>query len=172
MDPAPPIEGDWVSRRGWVEIRKFVETDCLKVKEMILSILEKEYPFDRKAYSDTDLESIGATYGGSRDVFFVIEKEGRIIATAGIKEDSSQTALLRRVFVDSGERRKGYGSQLLNKAIEFCREKGYKEVVFRATSKMIQAIELCKKHGFKEMEKLDLGGFFIYKFSLDLIASS
>jgi N-acetylglutamate synthase-like GNAT family acetyltransferase len=151
-----------------MQIRKFAEADGVKVKELILSILEKEYPFDRKAYPDTDLENIGATYGGPQDTFFVIEDGNRIIATAGIKKDTRDTALLRRVFVDPGERRKGYGSKLLDGAVKFCREAGYKQLVFRATGKMTQAIELCKKNGFKETEKLDLGGFFIYKFVLDL----
>lgn len=155
-----------------MEIRKFIETDGVKIKELILSILEKEYPFDRKAYSDTDLENIAATYGGPRDIFFVIEKEGQIIATAGIKEDSREVALLRRVFVSPAERRKGYGSKLLGKTVTFCEENGYKEMVFRATSKMVQAIELCKKSGFKEAEKLDLGGFFIHKFVLNLKLTS
>ena len=151
-----------------MQIRKFTETDGPKIKELILSILEKEYPFDRKAYSDTDLENIYASYSGPRDTFFVIEKDGRIIATAGIKEDSGHIALLRRVFVDPDERRKGYGSNLLDETIKFCREAGYKELAFRTTSKMVQAIELCKKKGFKEIEKIDLGGFFIHKFKLTL----
>jgi N-acetylglutamate synthase-like GNAT family acetyltransferase len=151
-----------------MEIRRFREQDGPKVKELILSILETEYPFDRKAYSDTDLDSIGATYGGPRDIFFVIADEDRIIATAGIKEDSRESALLRRVFVNPAERRKGYGSQLLDKAIDFSKTAGYKELVFRATGKMTQAIELCKKRGFTEIEKLDLDGFFIYKFVLSL----
>ena len=151
-----------------MEIRKFVEADVENVRELILSILEAEYPFDRKAYSDTDLENIGASYGGSRDTFFVIDDENKIIATAGIKEDSRDTALLRRVFVDSQQRRKGFGSRLMDAAIAFCRECGYKELVFRTTSKMTQAIELCKKKGFKEVEKLDLGGFLIHKFALQI----
>lgn len=151
-----------------MDIRKFIESDGPQVKELILAILEKEYPFDRKAYSDTDLENINATYGGPRDIFFVIENENRIIATAGIKEDSRETALLRRIFVDSAERRKGYGSKLVATAIDFCRQNGYKEVVFRATSKMTQAIELCKKNGFKEADKVDLGGFFIYRYVLNI----
>lgn len=151
-----------------MQIRKFAEPDGAKVKELILSILEKEYPFDRAAYSNTDLENIGATYGGPQDTFFVIEKDNKIIATAGIKEDTRGTALLRRVFVDPNERQKGYGSKLLDEAIKFCKEAGYKQLVFRATGKMINAIELCKKKNFKETEKLDLGGFFIYKFVLDL----
>lgn len=151
-----------------MNIRKFSENDGPKVKELILSILEKEYPFDRKAYADTDLENIGAAYGGARDIFFVIEEGDKIIATAGIKEDTKETALLRRVFVDPDERRKGYGSRLIDETIKFCKDAEYKELVFRTTSKMVQAIELCKKKGFSEKEKIDLGGFFIHKFILDV----
>lgn len=151
-----------------MEIRKFASDDGQKVKELILSILEKEYPFDRKAYSDTDLDNIESTYSGPRNVFFVIGENDDVIATAGIKEDSKETALLRRVFVRPTERKKGHGSRLLSEAIKFCQEKSYKQLVFRTTSKMIQAIELCKKKGFKETERLDMGGFSIHKFVLDL----
>ncbi|MDD5449265.1 MAG: GNAT family N-acetyltransferase [Candidatus Omnitrophica bacterium] len=154
-----------------MKIRKFSEGDGPKVKELILSILETEYPFDRKAYSDTDLENIVSAYGGARDTFFVIEEGDRIIATAGIKEDTKETALLRRVFVDPSRRRRGYGAQLLDETIKFCRESGYKELAFRTTSKMTQAIELCKKKGFSEKEKIDLGGFFIHKFILQLFTA-
>ncbi|MCX5716601.1 MAG: GNAT family N-acetyltransferase [Candidatus Omnitrophica bacterium] len=149
-------------------IRRFTENDGPKIKELILSILEKEYPFDRKAYPDTDLDNINETYGGPNETFFITEQDNAIVATAGIKEDSKETALLRRVFVKPEERGKGYGSQLLDEAIRFAKSNGYKELVFRTTSKMVRAIELCKKKGFREAEKIDLGGFFIHKFVLDL----
>ncbi|MFH1847625.1 MAG: GNAT family N-acetyltransferase [Candidatus Omnitrophota bacterium] len=151
-----------------MEARKFCAEDGGKVKELILSILEKEYPFDRKAYSDTDLDSIGEVYGGPREIFYVIDVNGRLVGTAGIKEDSKEVALLRRVFVDPKERRKGYGSLLLEETIRFCKKMEYRHLVFRTTSKMEQAILLCKKKGFAEKEKLDLGGFSIHKFELDL----
>lgn len=152
-----------------MEIREIKEGDYPKVKGLILSILEKEYPFDRRAYSDTDLDKIGEVYGGPREIFYVIEKNNNIIGTAGIKEDTKEVALLRRVFVDPQERRKGYGSLLLNKAVEFCKKMQYQQVVFRTTGRMTQAIQLCKKKGFVEEEKLDLGGFTIHKFVLKLL---
>jgi len=151
-----------------MEIRKFAETDSASVKKLILSILQEEYPFDRKAYPDTDIENVAVNYGGPGDTFFVVENKGAIIATAGVKGDSRDTALLRRVFVKPSERKKGYASQLLKEAVKFAKDAGYKELVFRTTSKMTQAIALCQKHGFREAEKIDLGGFFIHKFSLKL----
>ena len=100
-------------------LRSFASKDSAGVKSLILEILTKEYPLDKAAYSDSDLDKIGEVYGGKRNTFFVVEDSGRIVATAGIKEDSKDEALLRRLFVDSKHRKLGYGTELLKKAVEF-----------------------------------------------------
>lgn len=149
-------------------IRTFAKKDSENVKELIVSILSKEYPFDRKVYENSDISDITKTYGGKRDIFYVIESDGEIIATVGVKEDSKDTALMRRLFVKPAFRRKGYGALLVNKAIDHCKKNHFKHIVFRATGKMIQAINLINKMGFKEIERIDLGGFDIYKYLLGL----
>lgn len=151
-----------------MQVRVFKEEDCNKIRDLILSILTKEYPFDKSAYSDSDLYDLNGTYSGPRDNFFVLDDNGEIIGTVGVKEDTKESALLRRLFVDPAHRRKGYGELLMNEALRFCQDKGYNHVVFRTTSRMIHAIELCKKKGFKKIEEIDLQGFQIYKFVRDL----
>lgn len=151
-----------------MNVRKFDATDQKAVKDLIISIVTKEYPFDRNAYSDSDLNSIGDTYAGAREVFLVLEADGQLIGTIGVKEESSDSALIRRFFVHENFRNMGYGSKLMNEALEFCRLKGYQHALFQGTSKMIKAIELCKKKGFIEKERIDMGGFFICKFILEL----
>ena len=145
-------------------MRSYRPKDSAGVKKLILSILKKEYPFDQAAYRDTDINDISGTYGGARNAFFVIEDGGEIVGTVGIKRDSPSVALLRRLFVGEPKRRKGYGTALLKKAVSFCREKKYKEMVFRATDRMMPAIRLCKKHGFEKVESLEVGGFHIHIF--------
>lgn len=149
-------------------LRAFREEDSSGVRNLILNILSKEYPFDKSAYSDSDLNKIGETYGGNMDSFFVVEESKKIVGTVGVKEETPSEALLRRLFVDSGHRKKGYGASLLNKAIEFCKDKGYKKVYFRCTDRMSDAMRLCVKKGFKETEKLEVGGFGIHKLELAL----
>lgn len=152
-----------------MRVRIFEKKDNDNVKELILSILTKEYPFDKSVYEEeSDLADIGQVYSGERDSFFVLEAEGKILGVVGIKEDSEDTALVRRLFVDPASRRKGYGALLLDKAIRHCRGKNFKHIVSRTTGRMVQAINLLKKTNFKEVEKIDLGGFQIYKFVLDL----
>ncbi len=149
-----------------MEVRQYRPEDSVGVKNLILSILEKEYPFDRSAYQDSDINDISGTYGGEGNAFFVIEKDKKIVGTAGIKMETAESALLRRLFVDEHYRRKGCGTALLKKAIAFCGSKEYKEMIFRATDRMEQAMKLCKKTGFVEKEDLPVNGFHIHKFVL------
>ncbi len=151
-----------------MNIRRFEAKDSQKVKDLILSILTGEYPFDKKAYSDSDLNNISETYSGSRNSFFVLDSEGAVVGTIGVKEDSQDSALIRRFFIAGDFRGKGYGKQLMSEALKFCRSMNYKHAIFRGTNRMVQAIELCKKTGFVECERVDMAGFFIYKFVLDL----
>lgn len=149
-------------------LRIFTKADSEGVKELILSILTKEYPFDKSAYSDSDLDKIYEVYGGEKDSFFVMEEDGLIVGTVGVKEDIDDSALLRRLFVDIKHRKKGYGSELLDDAISFCRDKGYKRVYFRCTDRMKDAMNLCMRKGFKEIEALEVSGFKIHNLELKI----
>ena len=150
------------------DLRAFKKEDARGVKDLILTILTSEYPFDKSAYSDSDLEKIGETYGGKKDAFFVVEDAGQIVGTAGVKEETAEDALLRRLFVDPKHRRRGYGADLLDRAVGFCRKNGYKRVFFRCTGRMADAMRLCLKKGFREVERLEVSGFNIHKLELDL----
>ena len=149
-------------------LRESTKSDEKKIKDLILTILSKEYPFDRSAYSDTDLDKIHEFYGGKNESFFVVDALGNIVGTVGIKEETGEGALLRRLFVDPDCRRQGYGRELVERAISFCRSRGYKRMIFRCTDRMADAIRLCMKEGFKETENLEVSGFKIHKLELAL----
>ena len=151
-----------------MSIRIFREKDSHAVRELVNTILFKEFPLSRKVYRLDDLDAISRAYGGPRDVFYVVEDDGRIIGTVGVKEDTRQIALLRRVYVHPECRGKGVGSQLISAAIQFCKKEGYRQVVFRSTDQMRDAIRLCLRNGFTEEEKLNLGDIQIIKFTLKL----
>lgn len=150
------------------QLRAFRKEDAPGVKELILTILTREYPFDKSAYSDSDLDRIGETYGGGKDAFFVVDEEGEIVGTVGVKGESDDDALLRRLFVNPKSRRHGYGSALLDTAVDFCRRSGYKRMFFRCTDRMSDAMKLCMKKGFRKAESLAVSGFNIHKLELDL----
>ena len=151
-----------------MEIRAYEGKDSVGVKNLILSVLEKEYPFDKTAYKDTDMNDVTGTYSGEGNAFFVAETGGSIVGIVGVKKERDETALLRRLFVDERYREKGIGTSLLKKATDFCRSKSYEEMIFRTTDRMSQAMDLCRKAGFKEKDDLEVSGFHIHKFTLKL----
>jgi len=148
--------------------RDYRSEDSVGVKNLILSILEKEYPFDRSAYQDSDVNDISGTYSGKGNAFFVVEKDSKIVGTVGIKKDTDESALLRRLFVDENYRKQGLGRELLARAIDFCRTEHYKEIIFRATDRMQSAMNLMKNMGFAEKDDLAVSGFHIHRFALKL----
>ncbi|MDP2943428.1 MAG: GNAT family N-acetyltransferase [Candidatus Omnitrophota bacterium] len=151
-----------------MKIRRFNIKDQGQVKKLITGILANDFAMDQKAYPHSDLDSISKVYGGAREVFFVGENEGHIIGTVAVKEESGDIAILRRLFVSPKYRGKGYGRLLIGKALDFCRGKGYHEVIFHASNAMKAAMGLCRIKGFKEKEKLELGGVNIIKFTLTI----
>jgi GNAT superfamily N-acetyltransferase len=138
-----------------VLIRKICPQDTPQVKQLISGILGREFAPERQASSagpGPDLDDPARYYGGRKDIFLVAEKDGAIIGTVAIKEDSPDTALLRRIFLNKDYRGRGYGEKLLHKALEFCFEQQYRNVTFRASATMQAALQLCLKEGFKETD--------------------
>ncbi len=133
-----------------VQVRPIESADTPQVKSLISTILDSEFASERKEYAYFDLNDPVRYYSGKKDIFLVAEKDGKIIGTVAIKEDSPDTALLRRVFVNKDFRGQGYGAKLLQKAMEFCFEHDYHTVNFRGSDKMQSALKLCVKQGFQQ----------------------
>lgn len=156
-----------------VQIRKIKKDEHAHAQDLIISIMKSEFSEDSEAYPLHDLDDITKSYGNLGEAFFVCtESSGAIVGTVGIKREDERTALLRRIFVDPNYRRRQVGSMLMDRAIEFCREVGYQEIVLKTTSKMKGAINLCLNKKFVERAKIDLGSVELLKFALFLKENS
>ena len=151
-----------------VMIRKCHQDDQRDVKNLIVKIMQEEFPKESSSFPVEDLNHITSSYGKLGEAFFVASANGKIIGTVGVKQEDKRTALLRRLFVDPQYRRQKIGHQLVDRAIEFCREVGYDELIFKTTSTMDGAVKLCEKKGFVPKAKLDLGPVQLLKFALFL----
>ncbi|MBI4395320.1 MAG: GNAT family N-acetyltransferase, partial [Candidatus Omnitrophica bacterium] len=127
-----------------------------------------EFPKERASFPIDDLDDISSCYGKLGEAFFVALDHGKVIGTVAVKQEDARTAMLRRLFVDSKHRRQKIGFQLVDRAIEFCREVGYDELIFKTTSNMNSAVQLCEKKGFVPKAKLNLGQVQLLKFALFL----
>ena len=151
-----------------IEIRKFDPKDAGQIRNLITQILRDEFPEERQAFPVGDIEDISASYGKLGEAFFVASSNGKVVRTVGIKQDDERTALLRRLYVDSEYRGHHVGERLADRAIEFCREVGYAELIFKTTASMQSAIELGKKKGFITKGRIHLGSVELVKLALFL----
>jgi len=151
-----------------VNIRKYEAGDADGVRALIHSVSNQEFPEEASAFPTEDLTDIPASYGKVGEAFFVASRDSKIIGTIAVKQEDNRTAFLRRLFVDSAYRGQHLGGQLVDRAIAFCREAGYSELIFKTTSTMQRAIRLCEKKGFVPKARLQLGPIQLLKFALFL----
>lgn len=151
-------------------IRPSQPSDVPQVVQLVTSILQKEFSKDQSAYPADDLERIPEMYSAPNNTFLVAEEDHRIVGTCGVKADSPKTAILRRLFVGSACRGKGVGSALLRQALVFCRQRGFREVIIRTSTRMEAAIRLCSAEGFQEDGRWTLGDVTLVLFRLRLVS--
>ena len=146
-----------------IMIRKFQKQDAQEVKRLINTIMQSEFSDVLGAFPADDLENISDYYGKAGEAFFVALSGQKIVGSIGVKKEDDRTALIRRIFVFPDFRGKHIGRNLLDKALDFCREVGYQEIIFKTTSKMKEAIKLFEDNGFHEKVHLKLGNTDLYK---------
>ena len=155
-----------------ITIRKCQSNDEEAARELIVETLHQEFPKDIQTLPLEDLDDISSSYGKLGEAFFIALSNGKVVGTVAIKREDERTAFLRRLFVSPDFRRKRIGSDLIERAIEFCREVGYDEIIFKTTSAMDRAVSLCEKKGFVPKTKLEVGPVHLLKYALFLKAEA
>jgi GNAT superfamily N-acetyltransferase len=153
-----------------ITIRRSTKEDDAAVVELISGIMNSEFHDAKHAYPTEDVECIEKAYGGIGEAFFVAmdNHSHKVVGSVAIKKEDNRVALLRRLFVAPTHRNLKIGKRLIDRALEFCREAGYQEVIFKTTSKMSGAIDLCRKNGFIQRAHIVLGPIELIKLSLCL----
>ena len=88
------------------------------------------------------------SYDPHADRIWILEYSGEIIGTIAVAA-KGQNALLRWFLLDPSFRGLGLGKKLLTEAIDYCREKGYQEVLLGTAGDLLSALALYKKFGFE-----------------------
>lgn len=115
-----------------------------------------------KISKDEDLQDIVASYMSNeqRYHFWVATRasDGQIVGSIALrpypykKDDEAATTTttceLKRVAVDTDMRRAGIASKLLNHALQFAKQQGYKRMVLSTSTIQQPAIAMYKKNGF------------------------
>lgn len=114
------------------------------------ALYAQEYALDRTFEGDVAIRmgEFAKTYDSRKDYFAVAELDGKILGSIVINGLSDENAQLRWFLVHPDARGRGLGRQLIDSAITFCRERGFKKIGLWTISELKAAAHLYRQAGF------------------------
>jgi ribosomal protein S18 acetylase RimI-like enzyme len=105
--------------------------------------------------------------------FWVAETEdGQVVGMIGVQQHDAGVGEIRRLRVAISHRRRGIGSMLLQRALEFCRDHGLLKVTLDTYIEREPALKLFEKFNFRHDKTRESGGKQLLFFYLDLYGSN
>lgn len=114
----------------------------------------EEYGFDPtfEAYVAGPLaEFVLCSSPGQR--LWIAERAGQIVGSVAVVAASENVAQLRWLLVHPSARRGGLGTRLLNEAIAFSKDSGYRSIILWTVSSLVAAAQLYSSAGFNKVDE-------------------
>lgn len=151
-------------------IRSFKTEDHAAVKSLYsLGLLGGKLAENDTGFDIDDINLAYMSTPGSH--FWVAECEGRIVGMIGIQQLDAGVGEIRRLRVHPDFRRRGIGSSLLQRALEFCRDQGLLKVTLDTYIEREPALKLFEKFNFRHDKTREAAGKQLLFFYLDLYGS-
>jgi len=140
-----------------VNIRPYRDADRLGVirifRQFMDELTPRELAAEFEAYTEIaireELSRIPKYYfGRPRQGFWVADLDG-VVGMVGIEQCSENVAELRRMAVETSQRRRGIARALLETAEAFCRESGYHRIELNTSERQVAARLLYEKAGYR-----------------------
>jgi putative acetyltransferase len=149
-----------------ITYRRLKKEDNPVIASLIRTILE-EFHIDRPgtAYTDPTTDDLFSLFSEPRSVYFVAQKDGRIVGgcgiypTEGLPGDCTE---LVKYYVLPEERGQGIGKKLMELCIESARKFGYTRLYLETVPELGDAIRIYEKAGFEHISNAmgNSGHFF------------
>jgi glycine hydroxymethyltransferase len=128
--------------------------------EDIVAFIVKSHEVINKAIDlmgkDSDLLNLESIYGKSNAGFWCVLENNQIIGTMGlrpIKNEDNTCAEMRRLYIHPNWQNRGIGSELINFAIKFAKEKSFEKLRVTTSFDRNVMIYLLQKRGFYQIQK-------------------
>ena len=158
-----------------IKIRPYEERDISYVIDRQLSLYESERQFTTeiwKKYLTQGVISLIENFNPDKDCMLILECDGNASGCIAITHTEESVAQLRYFFLEPELRGLGAGKNLLDTALNFCREEKYSHVFLWTVSAQESARKLYKNAGFNitETSKNESWGSLVLeeKWDLDL----
>ena len=114
---------------------------------------ELGYNHEFEGYVCKTLYSFFERYNPEKDQFWFAQAGEKIVGAIAVVAHSDERAQLRWFILDPAIRGRGFGKQLLAKALDYCREKKFTTVFLDTTEDQKTAILMYTRAGFKVIEE-------------------
>jgi GNAT superfamily N-acetyltransferase len=145
------------------KVRKFNRRDSQGVIKLISNIIVNEFKFELEIDTlDSDIFCIEEHYNKSAGGCFWVAEHGhntndnnQIIGTIAIRnlKQFESTCELKRMYVVREFRRLGIGQKMLETAIDFAKNFGYKRVILDSSKYLDEARTLYLKNDFVDIQR-------------------
>lgn len=146
-----PKEFSAEKRSPGITIRPFRKADIDFVINGQLALYAEEYGFTSPVWNDyltIGVQEFIRKFDSARDCMYIAEREGTPCGCIAITHTEDMTAQLRFFFMETAFRGRGAGRQLIDLAIEFCRDAEYESVFLWTFSTLDAARHLYAEMGF------------------------
>jgi len=113
---------------------------------------EWDIPRIGTAFEDPETKKMYEAYQQPREVYFVVERDGKILGGAGIKQLKNfegNVCELQKMYFAAEIRGMGLGKKMMNTCLEAAKNFGYDLCYLESASQLKSAIHLYEKTGFK-----------------------
>ena len=140
-----------------ITIRPFTQSDIEYVisRHKTLYYAERHLSGTFSAYVDKIVYSFVEHFDAQTDCLKILECNGVPAGSIAIAKADDATAQLRFFMLEPEMRQRGYGNRLMDMALEFCRERGYKKVFLLTITAQVIARHVYETHGFYKVSSND-----------------
>ena len=140
---------------GWRVRRRLRPGELGVIVRLHGAVYAAEYGYDGtfEAYVAEDLAAFVRSFDPRVDGVWVAEEREQVVGFIAVAHQPGDVARLRWFLVIPSMRGRGLGRQLLESAVGFCRECGYRSVYLWTTSELAAAHHLYTGLGFVTVEE-------------------
>ncbi len=140
-----------------IKIRNYEAEDVAFIIERHEALYQSEYGFTPEFtdYVKTYVDKFHEHHDEEREKIWIAQQNGKQVGVIAVVKADEDTAQLRWFLIEPELRGKGLGRKLVETALDFCRDKGYKHVFLLTLNILEAARYLYRGYGFRLTETTD-----------------
>ncbi len=127
-----------------------------EIRELILTIQNKEAKIDLSLAEQPDLLAIGESYQKSGGQFFLATENGKVIGTVGLMLKEKNCAVLKKFFIKKEFRSKRVGLELYRELLQYAKKAGVRHIILDTPSVAQTSHRFYEKAGFHKIIAAEL----------------